>query len=109
MENATDKKAAEMENLPMNELGKERKREIDVEALSQSLKKDSMKKLKRNAVISHARGRIEGIFGNMKRKFRVDSTRYFDNSVRLFESVAIVSAVNNLILERNRQIPEKAN
>ena len=109
MEHATDKKIAETENLPTNELGKERKREIDVEALSQSLNKDSMKKLKRNAVTSHARGRIEGIFGNMKRKFRVSSTRYFDNSVRLFESVVIASAVNNMILERNLQFPEEAN
>ncbi len=58
MEHATDKEIAETENLPTNELGKERKREIDVEALSQSLKKDSMKKLKRNVVTSHARGRI---------------------------------------------------
>jgi len=103
-ESPADKVVGDKENLPIHCPNKKRKKNIDYDALTEEQKLSSIKKLKNNDTHSHVRGRIEGIFGNMKRKFALLSGRHVDKRVTLYWYVVIASAINNMILDKNNGI-----
>ena len=66
-ESAVDQAIAEKENLPIHSRSNKRKAEIDLFSISDDERQLSLKKLKKNAAISHTRSHIEGESGNIER------------------------------------------
>jgi hypothetical protein len=106
-ESAKDRKVAEKEGLETHSRApkkKKRKVEIDLATVPVEDQEHSVKKLKTNAVISHSRGLIEGVFGNMKRQFRTIGERKIQNKMYLFQTVVIAAAINNMILVQSNHL-----
>jgi hypothetical protein len=102
METAKDKKIAQEENLPTRSRGKKRKIEVDFTQVPAEDRHRCVKKLKENQILSHTRGLIEGVFGNIKRKFKMVSTRIIHQDPQLlYQHIVIASAINNIIIDLN--------
>ncbi len=103
-ETPTDKQVDDEENIPVH-CPREKRKAVDISNLTEEQRTKSKAKLNKNNDLSLVRGRIESVFGNMKRKFHILSGRRVDKRLRLYHYILIASAIHNVTIGKNLAIP----